>query len=862
MSNEEHSTSSPSIWSALELWSKSFSPWQKLLLATAVRSGTVPQAVIVQAYNLLLADHGLGEVPKPEIEIPTSITGKEVDNTPSPKLLGIHSPSGINRLPLTAKLTFADGLTIVYGGNGVGKSGFARVLSNACFSRQQHPIYPDVFDAAAPNVPSATIEVVDRQGNVTPLPFDGISEHPVLKRGFAVFDSAVAERHLTESGPLGFTPTGFDVFGEMARCYVAMQALLQADIQRRRRPHTFANSFIGETTAASTMAATLDANTDLERLRQLASYGDVEKTRFEELQKLADQLRAKSPEAAIRRLNQAKPLIVSLQDRLRLARTALSDEELEKDDALSRDRSKAAQELVQKGTDQFSHEKLAAVGSGEWRDMLAGVQKYVAQQHVHYPGEDDVCVVCQQPLGADARALFNRYAEFLTGDVRAKFEAAELRISSRQQVLDKLDIEPIAEGSVLHAFLSESHPGFLAEIANAFSNFASARAAALAVFNGGSQPATSVLPDFAEPIAEIVSTLDRDLRLLQQSDVPSALKTLEAERVELRHREVLAKNLKEIVAYVEDQQWALRAEQEARSSLNTRHLTEKEGELFGTIIADRYRARLKDECEVLACSVPVEFRTQGQKGKTVRSLQVRSKSPDDILSEGEQRAVALADFLTEIGLNPDNVGIIFDDPVTSLDHERKEKIAARLVAEAKKRQVIILTHDLVFFSMVCETAAEVGEAIVMHYMQRSPDDRPGLVTLNDGPTTTPQYRSPKFAEETLAKAKLASGSNQERLIREGAGQLRRTVEEMVPEYLLKRVVQRWSDRIMVTALKKVGWDNALADEIIALFEECSAIMEGHSHTEAGVESPPTTAKLEELILRTKNAIKSAKVERA
>ena len=103
--------------------------------------------------------------------------------------------------------------------------------------------------------------------------------------------------------------------------------------------------------------------------------------------------------------------------------------------------------------------------------------------------------------------------------------------------------------------------------------------------------------------------------------------------------------------------------------------------------------------------MPVEFHTQGQRGQTFRSLVIKGgHSPDKILSEGEQRAVALADFLTEIALNPANAGIVLDDPVTSQDHQRKNLIARRLVLEAKKRQVIIFTHDLVFLTMLASTA--------------------------------------------------------------------------------------------------------------------------------------------------------------
>jgi hypothetical protein len=152
MSSESPAILTPSIWNELEVWSKDFAPWQRLLLAAAIRFGTIPDTVLQQAYSLFLAEHGLGKVPDPYPNIPNSVTGRASESSGRTRLRRIHSPSGINRLPLSAELTFSDGMTVIYGGNGVGKSGFARILSNACFSRHQHPIYPDVFDDdASPN---------------------------------------------------------------------------------------------------------------------------------------------------------------------------------------------------------------------------------------------------------------------------------------------------------------------------------------------------------------------------------------------------------------------------------------------------------------------------------------------------------------------------------------------------------------------------------------------------------------------------------------------------------------------------------------------------------------------------------------
>lgn len=851
-----------SIWEELEAWSMGFSDWQRVLLSGAVRHGTIPQAILDQAYHLLLVEHDLATPPDPMPEIPASVTGREKDSSAKLRLRRLHSPTGINRLPSSAELTFADGLTVIYGGNGVGKSGFARILSNVCFSRQQHPIYPDVFDENAPLSPAATIELVDENGNLLSRTFDGATQHAELKRGFVVFDSEVAERHLKDTGPLGFTPTGFDVFAEMARGYASLQTKLAADVALRKRENTFGKAFVGAATPASTAAANLNRFTNIAALQELASFGDNERVRISELQTQADQLRVKAPEGEIRRLSDARPHLLTLKSNLAAARTALAEDELAADRRLSTLLVEAASEVARQGANQFSHVGLVAVGSKDWAEMTASAGRLGVQQHSHYPVDGDVCLLCQQPLGEEARELFARYATFLAGEARTKLADANGKLRARVSALQSLKLSDAAEGSVVLGFLTQSHPTVFAAISGHLQNVLSLRDALLSALEGHTNhPSAIALPDFDGVLDGVITQLDTDLGRLRQSDVPASLKSLDNERTALRHREVLSQNLPDMLAFVRDAKWANTAENEARGRLNPRHLTEKETELFGIVIADNYREALEAECGALDCGVPIQFRTQGKKGQTVRSLLVGDRPPEDILSEGEQRAVALADFLTEVGLNEENAGIILDDPVTSLDHERKERIAARLVEEAKRRQVIVFTHDMVFFAKINDAADKAGTTPSTHWMQRSADNRPGTVSLNDAPTTTPQYRSTSFAEDTLAKAKAAVGSTQEALVRHGAGQLRRTVEEIVPQFLFKEVVRRWTDRVIVTALRKVNWDNALADEIVDIFEACSAIMEGHSHTEAGAEAPPTPAKLEELITRTKDLIRRAKTPR-
>lgn len=58
-------------------------------------------------------------------------------------------------------------------------------------------------------------------------------------------------------------------------------------------------------------------------------------------------------------------------------------------------------------------------------------------------------------------------------------------------------------------------------------------------------------------------------------------------------------------------------------------------------------------------------------------------------------------------------GIVFDDPVSSLDHMHREAVAARLAEEGKYRQVIVLTHDIAFLFLLDQAAREKAAHIAL-----------------------------------------------------------------------------------------------------------------------------------------------------
>lgn len=71
---------------------------------------------------------------------------------------------------------------------------------------------------------------------------------------------------------------------------------------------------------------------------------------------------------------------------------------------------------------------------------------------------------------------------------------------------------------------------------------------------------------------------------------------------------------------------------------------------------------------------------------------VNNNSVTDVLSEGEQKGVALALFIAERRMQLSNNPIILDDPVNSLDHFITAKLVERL--STLDNQIIIFSHDL------------------------------------------------------------------------------------------------------------------------------------------------------------------------
>ena len=300
----------------------------------------------------------------------------------------------------------------------------------------------------------------------------------------------------------------------------------------------------------------------------------------------------------------------------------------------------------------------------------------------------------------------------------------------------------------------------------------------------------------------------------------------------------------------------------------TTTITKLGNELADDIITPRMRDRFQSEIVRLAAEkVRVEVvRSGGQYGSPNYQIRLFASPKTKVhlvLSEGEQTCVALAAFLTELATATHKSALIFDDPVTSLDHRWRRKVAQRLVEEAKERQIIVFTHDLVFVNDLNDSARSQGIPAKLANLSRGPG---GTGIVGDGLPW--DHAGVKARLDRLEKdqraAKALYDANDENGYRSSAirlyGFLRATWERALEEIVFAGVLMRHRDYIDTKHLKKV---TALletdTEAFRAAFKKCSDIIEAHDPSRVRNEEPPPPSEILDDIKALKDWAESLRI---
>jgi AAA domain len=170
-----------------------------------------------------------------------------------PTLLRISCARNVNALATNQTLEFSPGLTVIFGQNGSGKSGYARILGNACFCRGDRDVLPNLFDSVLQNSPQSADVTISVGGRESTIKHDFQNTIAALS-GFYVFDSTAVSNHLARENALSFSPFGLSLLGDLVEHTDQVRAIAQSRINAACQPPNFSRLFRGETAISRAIA--------------------------------------------------------------------------------------------------------------------------------------------------------------------------------------------------------------------------------------------------------------------------------------------------------------------------------------------------------------------------------------------------------------------------------------------------------------------------------------------------------------------------------------------------------------------------------------------------------------------------------
>lgn len=341
--------------------------------------------------------------------------------------------------------------------------------------------------------------------------------------------------------------------------------------------------------------------------------------------------------------------------------------------------------------------------------------------------------------------------------------------------------------------------------------------------------------------------VDQEIKAFEEDKQTKKSLELLKQKTYLAHKEKLEARYIDIEKLNKNMIWLNKAHQFNKQSFKTQS-TKTEKRLSTEYFNTNYINAFNEECEKLNGKFGIEIDAKSSDAQSNRQLFLKGKDPSVILSEGEQKVIALADFIAEATITPINKGIIFDDPVNSLDEERKSLIAERLVSISDNKQVIIFTHDLVFVSSLINYATDNSLLHECHWIENR-NGKPGQVWLKNSPTHEKVYRNAEPVKKLYSDANKDECAPEQRefLVKSGFTALRTCYEVLVINDLFKNVVQRYNERVSVDSLSSVYFDESLINELLDSFAQCCRYMEGHTHSDKYAYKKPEPSNLNEEI---------------
>ncbi len=689
----------------------------------------------------------------------------------------------------------------------------------------------------------------------------------------SVFDSGVARIYLTAEQDVAYMPQGLEIVEALGQNVLpALSKKLNAEIAG---VNIDSSSFVHLTgdTSVGRMIRGLTHETSVDELTRLGTLSQAETDRVADLTSVLSQ-----PDPKVK----AQELVLSVGRLKALGEASKNPAAWVTDEAISKlkqlkEEEVAANRLAEEAAIvlRSGEELLPGTGGEVWKAMFEAARRYSNEQgypNHKFPTLDEHahCPLCQEELG-DGSARLQRFEQYIQDDVSKRATAASEIFAKARTKIEGADIDT-GYSATLRAEL-DSLDASVSPLLDAWSNAIEERRtwmlSAVESNQWSDQPA---LPEGPRPhVRQVAARQLASARTLLLASDEKRKRALEAERSELLSRQGLSAVLSSLTELV-GRMKARKALEDCLTGISgsvVSSLSKKSKDFASKAVSGELKKALDRELAQLNMGhVRTKLKERGEQGKMYYQLVLDIKSPkslEEVLSEGEQRAIALASFFAELTQANHSCGVVFDDPVSSLDHWRRRDVAKRMVAEAVKRQVVVFTHDTSFLGQLLDEVDASGVPSAAQMLEWQ-DGVPGYVKPGlpfEHQKYTERIDNLEKAQSKLTKTWPTYPSEEDRReMRNLYSEFRATLERVIQDVVFNGVVKRYRDWIRVDALKEVvGFDKSEYETIDKLHSRCSDVVSAHDPASAKAGSLPSPADLATDIATLKTLTETIKARR-
>ncbi|OAV72128.1 hypothetical protein Barb4_00156 [Bacteroidales bacterium Barb4] len=805
-------------------WAETKGDWGKLLIDKVVTSeNELSSTNRKEIFNYFLQSVRLRSgLPTLNIQKPTyTPTSKKIE------LTSLSEITGVNRLAPNQTIVFSKNLTVVFGENGTGKTGYARILKSLGFSYDtNNRILSNIFESSTPKV--ATIKYNLNGVEEDPFIWNGTNRNAELEN-ISVFNNNCVQISLSDR-QLIVSPIGFHLFSLVTSELNELANLLGSTIQQYPTQLGWVESLTDGTPQKDFISKLSSISTE-QKLTELSNFtsGNEEELKNKQvelscLNKALIQTEMQNYSASVLELNEIISIIQTAKTILNTTTAQTLIEFNNKITELKKNTQKGIKEIAESNGISFYE-------TDQFQSFIKSAEDYIKiLGKPHYPEQQDICIYCLQPLQPSAKELLNSYRILLNDKTQESL--LDIR-KQKNNLIDK--VKSINENIVLHqpTFGTNENqkpiqPKELVDFKNNLRTFKNEFISDL-IFDLSLHAIDydAIIKFLLEKQQLIKSTLTQKKMLLD--NLSSKETELKNKVAELTDRKFISLKIEEIKTAMKNHNITSVLSNNV-SAFSTTPISRKTTEARDALVKSNFETIFNSELKYLRKSqIKIDLNFGTNQGHSKVSHKINTYSLLDILSEGEQKAIALSEFLTELQLDSIKASVIFDDPVNSLDHNIIDDLARRLLQLSTERQVVVFTHSILLFNsfLYFNKQPSFSGINCAFYNSKNEYEQTGIICNAEEINTLKDY----ISKINIIVNNTPKDRPEAEVAEDGYGYLRSAIELLVEHEIFQSTVKRYQKNIALTQFVKVDGSSVDThkDKLNEIFERCCGYIKGHSN---------------------------------